>query len=77
MPYSELFHIEMRGMNSLTRSQLMHAIHELADGLPADLQERGEDESIERLRLVLYAARLIEALRQMPRNQRLGALFDK
>ena len=71
-PYSKLVDIEMLYINSLSHSELLEAIRKCADDLPADLHQRGEDESIDRLRLILYAGRLIHALRQMPRNLRLG-----
>jgi hypothetical protein len=74
--YSKLVDIEMLYVSSLSRSELLEGIRECADDLPAELQERGEDESIDRLRLVLYAGHLIHALRQMPRNLCLGAMHD-
>jgi len=72
----KLVDIEMLYISSLSRSELLEAIRECADDLPTDLQQRREDESIDRLRLVLYAGRMIHALRQMPRNLRLGPLHD-
>jgi hypothetical protein len=74
--YSQLVDIEMLYISSLSRSELLEAIRECDDDLPADLQQRRADESIDRLRLVLYAGRLIHALRQMPRDFRLGAPHD-
>ena len=71
-PYSKLVDIEMLYINSLSHSELVEAIRKCGDDLPTELQQRGEDESIDRLRLILYAGRLIHALRQMPRNLRLG-----
>jgi hypothetical protein len=73
---AKLFEIEMRGINAMSRRELLDAIFDRADDLPADLQIRGEDESIDRLRLILCAARLIHLLRHMPRQRRLETLPD-
>jgi hypothetical protein len=77
MPASaKLFVIEMNCINSLSRPQLLEAIRERGDALPSDLQYRTDEESLDRLRLVLCTARLIHALRQIPRDLSLEALLE-
>lgn len=62
---SRLCELEMRCIDAMTRPQLVEAIRELSDCLPVDLQERVEEEATDRLRLFLFAARLIHALRHL------------
>ena len=58
-----LFELEMRYMDSMTRPQLVESVRASSDCLPTDLQEGVAEHSTERLRLLLFAARLIHALR--------------
>jgi hypothetical protein len=60
-----LFELEMRCLDSMPRQQVIEAIRERVDCLPADLREWMAEEPTDRLRLMLFAARLIHALRQL------------
>jgi hypothetical protein len=64
-----LIELEMRCLEGMTREQLVEALRERADCLPADLRERLEEQAPDRLRLLLCAARLIHALRQLQTNK--------
>jgi hypothetical protein len=74
--FSKLLDLEMRGLQSMSRPQLTAEILKHGDCLPSDLHQRNEDEPIDRVRLLLFAARMIHALRQMPRHQRFSPLLD-
>ena len=56
--------LEMQSIDLMSRQQLLDAIRPYRDGLAADLRERLEEQPLERLRLLLLAARLIHVLRQ-------------
>jgi hypothetical protein len=71
-----LFELEMRCLDAMNRQQLVDALGEVADCLPVDLRGRVEEEATDRLRLLLFAARLIYALRQMRTHQRGAASWD-
>jgi hypothetical protein len=60
-----LFELEMRCLDAMPRQQLIDAIRERMDCLPTDLREWVAEEPTDRLRLMLFAARLIHALRQL------------
>jgi hypothetical protein len=63
---SELSELEMKCIEPMTREQLLAAIRKREDCLPPDLRERLEEQPMGRLKLLLLAARLIYALRQLP-----------
>ena len=67
-----LIELEMRCLGAMTREQLLKALPRLVDCLPVDLRERVEEQETERLRLLLCAARLIHALRQLQKPQGAG-----
>ena len=60
-----LFELEMKCLDELSRRQLVEAVLERSDCLPAELREQVEEQETDRLRLLLFAARLIHALRQL------------
>jgi hypothetical protein len=64
-----LIQLEMRYLQGLTREQLVEGLRERADCLPADLRERLGEQPPDRLRLLLCAARLMHALRRLPRKE--------
>jgi hypothetical protein len=64
-----LLELELRYLEGMTRPQLLEALRERADCLPPDLAERVEEHSADRLRLLVCAARLIYALRQLRKHQ--------
>jgi len=55
----------MKCIEPMTREQLVEAIRRREDNLPPELRERLEEQPIARLQLLLLAARLIYALRQL------------
>jgi len=55
-------------MDSMTRDQLVEGVRERSDCLPMDLREAVDEQTSDRLRLLLFAARLIHALRQSRRK---------
>jgi hypothetical protein len=63
-----LFDLEMNCLDAMTRSQLLEAVLKRLECLPADLREGMEAQDTDRLRLLLFAARLIQALRQLRRD---------
>jgi hypothetical protein len=69
---SELSELEMKCIEPMTRDQLLKAIRQREDCLPPDLRERLDEQPIGRLRLLLLAARLIYALRQLPASDWMG-----
>ena len=62
---STLTELEMQLIDTMSREQLLAAIRQRLNSLPADLLMRLEDQPTDALRLHLLAARLIGALRQM------------
>jgi hypothetical protein len=58
--------LEMRCIDPMDRGQVLEALRRCQDGLPPDLREGLDDQPVARLRLLLLAARLIWALRQLP-----------
>ena len=62
---TELSQLEMKCIEPMTREQLVEAIRRREDNLPPELRERLEEQPIARLQLLLLAARLIYALRQL------------
>jgi hypothetical protein len=64
-----LLQLEMCYLEGMTHEQLLESLRQRADCLPADLQERLEEQPPDRLRLLLCAARLIHALRQLQTNE--------
>jgi hypothetical protein len=71
--YATLFELEMRCISTMNRSQLIEAIWDRPDCLPADMRDGLEDESIDHIQLLLLAARFIRALRKMRKYKPLGA----
>jgi hypothetical protein len=67
-----LIELEMRCLGAMPREQLLAALRGLVDCLPVDLRERVEEHETEHLRLLLCAARLIHALRQLQKPQGFG-----
>ena len=62
---STLCELELRCIDPMSRQQLLEAIRRRLDCLPADLGERLEEQPDGWLRLLLLAARLVCALRQL------------
>ena len=62
---TKLFDLEMRYLDAMSRPQLVEAVRERLDCLPVDLREGAEEQPTDRLRLLVFAARLIHALRQL------------
>ena len=60
---SRLTKLEMHGIDSMPRADLLDAIRSRWEFLPAELRWRIEDQSIDRLRLILLAVRLMYFLR--------------
>jgi hypothetical protein len=60
---SDLYELEMRSVDLMSRQQLLDAIRPRLDCLPNDLRERLDDQPDGWLRLLLMAARLVWALR--------------
>jgi hypothetical protein len=60
---STLFEMEMLNLDRMSRAELLDAIRQHWDNLPADLRVILEDESTDQLRLLLMAARLLHTLR--------------
>jgi hypothetical protein len=70
--YATLFELEMRCITAMTRPQLVEAIWDRPDCLPADMREGLETETIDHLQLLLLAARFVRALRKMRKHRPLG-----
>jgi hypothetical protein len=68
-----LVELEMRCLEGLTRQQLVEALRGIEDCLPDDLRERMEEHDTDCLRLLLFAARFIHALRQRQKSRSFGA----
>jgi hypothetical protein len=68
---SLLLDLEMNYLDSMSRQQLIEALGERADCVPNDLREQVDEQPTNRLRLLLFAARLIHVLRQLQHNKRL------
>jgi hypothetical protein len=62
---SSLWDLELRGIDPLSRRQLLEAIRRRLDCVPPDLLERLDEQPDGWLRLLLMAARLNYALRQL------------
>jgi hypothetical protein len=62
---SILSELELMSIDRLKRPQLIEAIRARAGDLPADLLERLEERSTDRLQLLLLAGRLIQVLRHL------------
>jgi hypothetical protein len=58
--------LELGCIDRMPRQQLIDCVRARGDELPADLLERLEEQSTERLQLLLLAGRLIQVLRRMP-----------
>jgi len=63
--FGTLFDLEMNHLDAMSRSELVEAVLERSESLPVDLRERVQEQEPDRLRLLLFAARLIHALRQV------------
>jgi hypothetical protein len=62
---SDLYDLEMRSVDLMTRQQLLDAIRPRLDCLLPDLRDRLEEQPDGWLRLLLMAARITWALRQL------------
>jgi hypothetical protein len=62
---SVLAKVEMFCIERLTDQELIQAVRARAEDLPVDLMVRLEEQSIERLQLMLLAGRLIHVLRRL------------
>jgi hypothetical protein len=69
MERATLLELELRYLEGMTRPQLLEALRECVDCLPPDLAERVEEHTADRLRLLVCAARLIHALRQLQKYE--------
>jgi hypothetical protein len=65
LPLTKLYDLEMRYLDTMPRQQVLEAFTMCADCLPADLAAGLEDATTDRLRLLLFTARLIHVLRQL------------
>jgi len=65
---SLLLNLEMTYLDRMSRQQLIEALGERSDSLPLDLRQELEEQPTNRLRLLLFAGRLIHVLRQLRRN---------
>ena len=74
--YATLFELEMRYITSMTRQQLIEAIRDKPDCLPADMRDGLEEETIDDIQLLLLAARFFHTLRQRRSRKPLGAPRD-
>jgi hypothetical protein len=63
--WARLFDLELKRLDAMSRTQLVEAVQERLDCLPVDLRERAEEKETDHLRLLLFAARLIHALRHL------------
>jgi hypothetical protein len=63
---SASFALELQHIDHMTRDELLEAVRSKRDCLRADLLERLEGQSNDRLQMLLLAARLIQVLRQAP-----------
>jgi len=59
--------LELRHIDRMSRQELIEAVSSKRDCLRADLVGCLEEESTDRLQLLLLVARLIQVLRQEPR----------
>jgi hypothetical protein len=66
---STLYELEMSYLDTMSRQQLVEALRCCSHCLPADLTARVEGETTDRLRLFLFAARLIHVLRQLRKQK--------
>jgi hypothetical protein len=67
---SRLTELEMHGIDSMPRPDLLDAIRGRWEFLPAELRWRIEDQSTDRLRLILLAVRLMYFLRNSRNSPR-------
>jgi hypothetical protein len=58
--------VELAYIDRMTKPQLIQAIQARAADLPVDLLDRLDEQSIQRLQLMLLAGRLIQVLRHVP-----------
>jgi hypothetical protein len=63
-----LSELELSCIDRLSREQLIAALRNHTEHLPGDLLERLDEHSIDHLRLLLLAGRLIRVLRQWGRQ---------
>ena len=63
---NDLSELELKCIEPMTREQLLAAIRLREKCLPPDLRSQLDEQPLGRLRLLLLAARLIYALRQLP-----------
>jgi hypothetical protein len=64
---STLSQLELQCIDPMSRQQLLDAIRARLDCLPPDLREGLDEQPTDQLRLLLLAARLTYALRQLRR----------
>jgi len=69
-----LYELEMRYLDVMPRQQVIEALGACPDCLPVDLTEGLVDAPTDRLRLLLFTARLIHVLRQLRRSRPAGEL---
>ncbi len=62
---SMLSKLELGYIERLTRQELVRDVRDHAADLPADLREGLEEQSLNRLQLVLLVARLVHSLRHL------------
>jgi hypothetical protein len=67
---SLLLDLEMTYLDGMSRQQLIEALEERCDCLPIDLRQHLAEEPTTRLRLLLFAGRLIHVLRLLQRHKR-------
>jgi hypothetical protein len=65
---SKVSELELYCIDSMTRHELVTAVRARADDLPADLLVQVEEQSSDRLQLLLLAGRLIQVLRHLQRR---------
>jgi len=70
MKCSTVFAFEMKCLDAMDRNQLIAAVLERSDNLPADLREKLAEQDTDQLRLLLFTARLVHALRHLRSNRR-------
>jgi hypothetical protein len=63
--FSQMYDMELRGIESMTRQQVLDALRGRLDCLPPELCERLEEQPDGWLRLLLMSARLTWALRML------------
>ena len=63
-----LSELELSCIDRLSREDLLRAVRARTGDLPADLLERLDEQSTDRLQLLLLAGRLIQVLRHLRRG---------